>query len=597
MISTRRYTVYLLLAALVIFTVTRFREGIISTARIRYETFFPSGAKKSSDGKFHWSDVPVWYPVQSLTQLPKGKPHELPKIQFAFKAEDAVSAVKRKQRQAAVKEAFDKSWNAYKKHAWMKDEVTPLTAHFKNGFGGWAATLVDSLDTLWMLDMKDEFEEAVRSAMNIDLGMATMETINVFETTIRHLGGFLACYDVSSDKRCLVKAKEFGEMLLKAFDTPNRMPITRWKPQDAINGHQVADEVVLIAEIGSLTMEFTRLSQVTGDVRWYDAVDRIMRTFVKQIDDTHLPGMFPVSLNATSRDFTQDTFFTLSAMSDSFYEYFPKMHALLGGLEPIYQKLYQRSMETAIKYNLWRPMVPDEADILMSGNARVEMGKPPILEAQGQHLVCFAGGMFAVGGRLFEEEAHVKIGQKLTDGCIWTYKHSPLGVMPEVFNMMPCASRVEECKWDEKKWLDEMKTHADTQEEDGEAVAKRLRIPKGFVGVWDRKYQLRPEAIESVFILYRTTGKTYLLDAAWEMFQAIIAATETPVAYAALTDVTYSKKEVEAGMQIKMDSMESYWMAETLKYFYLIFSEPDFFSLDEWVFNTEAHPFRRPLAK
>jgi mannosyl-oligosaccharide alpha-1,2-mannosidase len=42
------------------------------------------------------------------------------------------------------------------------------------------------------------------------------------------------------------------------------------------------------------------------------------------------------------------------------------------------------------------------------------------------------------------------------------------------------------------------------------------------------------------------------------------------------------------------DSMESFWLAETLKYFYLLFSEPGVVSLDEWVFNTEAHPFRRP---
>jgi mannosyl-oligosaccharide alpha-1,2-mannosidase len=44
------------------------------------------------------------------------------------------------------------------------------------------------------------------------------------------------------------------------------------------------------------------------------------------------------------------------------------------------------------------------------------------------------------------------------------------------------------------------------------------------------------------------------------------------------------------------DKMESFWTAETLKYFYLIFSNPDMISLDDWVFNTEAHPFRRPRA-
>jgi mannosyl-oligosaccharide alpha-1,2-mannosidase len=44
----------------------------------------------------------------------------------------------------------------------------------------------------------------------------------------------------------------------------------------------------------------------------------------------------------------------------------------------------------------------------------------------------------------------------------------------------------------------------------------------------------------------------------------------------------------------KMDSMESFWLAETLKYFYLVFEEWDVVSLDEFVLNTEAHPLRRP---
>ena len=42
------------------------------------------------------------------------------------------------------------------------------------------------------------------------------------------------------------------------------------------------------------------------------------------------------------------------------------------------------------------------------------------------------------------------------------------------------------------------------------------------------------------------------------------------------------------------DNMESFFLAETLKYFYLVFSDPEFLNLDDWVFNTEAHPFRRP---
>jgi mannosyl-oligosaccharide alpha-1,2-mannosidase len=43
----------------------------------------------------------------------------------------------------------------------------------------------------------------------------------------------------------------------------------------------------------------------------------------------------------------------------------------------------------------------------------------------------------------------------------------------------------------------------------------------------------------------------------------------------------------------KSDSMESFWTAENLKYFYLIFSDPSLISLDNYVFKTEAHPFKR----
>ncbi|KAF7186079.1 Mannosyl-oligosaccharide 1,2-alpha-mannosidase MNS1 [Pseudocercospora fuligena] len=595
MISLQRYALYAVIAILAIITVTHFHDGIATQARIHYAAFFP-GAKKQSNGRFDWSQVPVHYAPKSLTSIPKAKPKKLPQVQFDFPKETPEHAQTRKERQAVVKAAFERCWSAYKQHAWMADEVKPISGQMSNGFGGWAATLVDSLDVLWIMGLKDDFEEAVKATMTIDLGKATQETVNVFETTIRHLGGLLSAYDLSEDRRLLEKAIEFGEMLLKAFDTPNHMPITRWKPQEALNNRQVADSVVLVAEIGSLTMEFTRLSMVTGDMRWYDAVDRVMKLFSQQQEETHLPGMWPVVVDGKQADFTQDTYFTLSAMSDSLYEYFPKMHALLGGTEPIYQKMYLRSMETAIKHNLWKPMTPEDADILLSGNVRAEMGALPRLEPQGQHLVCFAGGMFALGGRLMSEEAHVKIGKKLTDGCIWTYRALPMGVMPETFEMIPCPSRTGECPWNEQKWKDEVLRHSPEGLQDFDQIMKDKRLPKGFTEIRDTRYILRPEAIESVFILYRATGDETYFHRGWDMFTSIINATETPIANAALADITWPPEQLAAaGASVKMDSMESFWLAETLKYFYLLFSEPSTINLDEWVFNTEAHPLKRAL--
>lgn len=97
----------------------------------------------------------------------------------------------------------------------------------------------------------------------------------------------------------------------------------------------------------------------------------------------------------------------------------------------------------------------------------------------------------------------------------------------------------------------------------------------------------RPEAIESAFILYRLTGDRRLQDRAWKMFESIVSRTQTDIAHAALGDSVSDPPR-------KDDRMESFWMAETLKYFFLIFSEPDVVSLDEFVLNTEAHPLRRP---
>lgn len=116
------------------------------------------------------------------------------------------------------------------------------------------------------MDMKEEFKEAVASVIKIDFSTCALEEINVFETTIRYLGGFLSAYDLSGEQVLLDKAIELGEMLYHAFDTPNRMPITRWKFKEARDGtQQEASDFVLVAEIGSLSLEFTRLGQLTGN--------------------------------------------------------------------------------------------------------------------------------------------------------------------------------------------------------------------------------------------------------------------------------------------------------------------------------------------
>lgn len=504
---------------------------------------------------FDWSQRPQKYPISKLHSLPRPTKNRLPRVQFDFGTHrgSAADAATREQRLDQVKSALKRSWEAYRRKAWMQDELTPLTGGSKTTFGGWAATLVDALDTLWIAGLEDDFNDAVEAATTIDFSKSAMREINVFETTIRYLGGFIAALDLSGDERLLEKALQLANMLYASFDTPNRLPVLRWNFNHAKHHDQTATKPVLLAEIGSLSLEFTRLSQITGDPKWYDAVHRIMALFAAEQPETSLPGLWPVEVNAEDADFHTGDCYPLGAWADSMYEYLPKMYALLGGSDQ-YAKIWKFAADTASKNLLYRPMTKENVDVLMAGTVKVD-GNRISLKSELEHLVCFAGGMFALGGRLLQNESHVDVGRKLTDGCTWAYLEFETGIMPEISTLIPCA-RDEPCQWDEEKWHEAILQDASLKKPDGkgsaEEIIKSHKLPPGFTSIHNTGYFLRPEAIESMFILYRITGDKALQDTAWEMFRSISTHTKTSLAYAALTDVTNTTSP-------QGDSMESFW--------------------------------------
>lgn len=476
-----------------------------------------------------WSTAQQFHPPGTIKKLPAGRPRSLPPVQApssAFKNSKAVDP-----RRDIVLKVFKRSYGAYKTHAWLRDELAPISGESIDTFGGWAATLVDTLDTLWIMDLKLEFYEASAAVVAIDFAETSAGAANVFETTIRHLGGLLSAYDLSGDKAILQKAVELGEMLYVAFDTPNRLPGFWLNFDDAINGNQLAGTNDPSASPASLCLEFTRLSQITGDPKFYDATDRVTRFLERTQHDTTLPGMWPTTMDFQNEKAPGDSF-TLGALADSLYEYLPKMYALLGGRDDTYEKLYRGAADATIKHLLFRPMLPDGKDILFAGDARVEDGRVE-LTPESQHLTCFTGGMFALGGKLLGIDEDINIGERLARGCGWAYSQFPTGLMPEIFGLIPCDS-LEGCAWDEERWNRE-----------GDRT-----LNKGWIHAREPKYILRPEAIESVFLLYRMTGKEDLRDLAWDMFQGILKSTETDLAYAAIKDVN------AVGETEKEDSME-----------------------------------------
>lgn len=150
----------------------------------------------------HWTYHPEHFPVptESIIELPSGTPIKIPKIQYEFKSESAEAKAAREKKRDIIKYQASRAWAGYKKYAWMHDELSPVSGNFKDPFCGWAATLVDSLDTLWIMDMIPEFEEAVEAVRLIDFTTSQRSEIPMFETTIRYLGGLLAAYDISGAK-------------------------------------------------------------------------------------------------------------------------------------------------------------------------------------------------------------------------------------------------------------------------------------------------------------------------------------------------------------------------------------------------------------
>lgn len=346
---------------------------------------------------------------------------------------------------------------------------------------------------------------------------------------------------------------------------------------------------MLVSEIGSLSLEFTKLAQLTGDMKYYDAVQRIANELERGQKSTLLPGMWPILVDASRPAFDWHTRFTLGGMSDSLYEYLPKQYMLLGGRLSQPRDMYESFIDVAESHLFFRALNPQNMPIIIPGDVEVT----PISDRtitpsySGQHLTCFTGGMVGIASRIFDRPDDLEVAAQITNGCVWAYNSTASGIGPEIFDFVPCGKVGDnaDCTWSDDKWRAAVEKQW-LSSGDTTRIIESKRLPIGMPVVGDARYILRPEAIESVFIMYRLTGDPAWMDKAWGMWERIEALSRTKIAASAMDDVTKEQPT-------QTDSMESFWLAETLKYFYLIFGDWDLVDLDKWVLNTEAHPLRR----
>lgn len=569
----------IIIVALVVVTTKTEKNhaGRTYNATLNLCSFKDNKYKLPKSKKRIWNKLPMKYARVSFQQLSTEPFRKLPKIQADFPVRSTAFLEKQNDRRGKIKGTFKTVWHKYLDLAGWHDELRPLTGDADDSFGGWGVTVFDNLDTLWIMGLTRSFAWVVDAALSIDnndLKTLMTDNLNMYETNIRFLGGLISAYEVSGCQNPAImdKAVELGDLIYHAFDTPSGSPINQWDPRKALAGEeQILPQNQSLTVLGSYAMEFTRLSQITGEMKWYDAAQRISKALEDQQHRTQVPGLWPRGYQTDPLDLTKDTSFTLGSEADSAYEYMLKMIAVLGdiGVAANYRKMYEYFSETLIKELIFRPMLPKNNDILLVGK-RYTNGSG-LFDPEMEHLACFAGSMFSLAGRIMENETHVDIGRKLTDGCVWAYNSTPTYIMPEAMTVFPCPS-LQPCEWNETAWR-QSTTSTD--------------LPLGIIEVDNPKYLLRPEAIESVFYMYRLTGDAKYQDIAWNMYKSITRHTLAPYGFAELGDVM----QVPAPQQ---NAMQSYFLAGTLKYLYLIFSPPERISLDEYVFNTEGHPFRIP---
>jgi mannosidase alpha-like ER degradation enhancer 2 len=106
---------------------------------------------------------------------------------------------------------------------------------------------------------------------------------------------------------------------------------------------------------------------------------------------------------------------------------------------------------------------------------------------------------------------------------------------------------------------------------------KTMRVVAG-------SYHMRPEIVESTYYLYHYTRDPKYRQMGKKMFDDFVKYCRTEAGYAALADVITKQQ---------LDEMESFVLAETFKYSYLLFAPPETLQFDKVIFNTEAHPLRR----
>jgi mannosidase alpha-like ER degradation enhancer 2 len=232
-----------------------------------------------------------------------------PRVQGGFE-------VDRRRDAEQVRSEFLHAWRGYRQYAWGHDDLRPLTKTYHDWYEQpLFMTPVDSLDTMILMGLKGEAEET-RAFIVKNLSFDKDIYVQNFEITIRHLGGLLACYQLTRDKRLLALAEDLGTRLLPAFNSPTGIP---YRFVNLRTG-KVRDPLTNPAEAGTLLIEFGTLSKLTRKPVFYDKAKRALVEVYRRRSPIGLVGS---TINVETGEWA-DRDSHLSGGIDSYYEYLLK---------------------------------------------------------------------------------------------------------------------------------------------------------------------------------------------------------------------------------------------------------------------------------
>lgn len=437
-------------------------------------------------------------------------------------------------------EMFDHAYGSYMKYAYPADELMPLSCRGRvrgqepnrgdidDSLGKFSLTLIDTLDTLVVLNKLDEFEDAVRKAVT-DVRLDNDVVVSVFETNIRVLGGLLGAHVMADLLRqrgermqwyrdeLLHMAKELGHRLLPAFNTTSGLPYPKVNLRYGVLNplsRTGTESDTCTACAGTMILEFAALSRLSGESVFEEHARKALDVlWQRRQRGSDLVGTV---INIHNEEWVRRDS-GVGAGIDSYYEYLMKAYILLG--DNVFLERFNIHYSAIMKYISQPPLL-----------LNVHMHNPTVsVRSWMDSLLAFFPGLQVLRGDLKPAiETHEMLYQV-------TKQHK---FLPEAFTT-------------------EFRVH------------------------WGQ-HLLRPEFAESTYYLYKATGDPYYLRVGQSIVEKLNAYARVPCGFAAVQDVRTGTHE---------DRMDSFFLAEMFKYLYLLFSEKSQLPIDvdDYIFTTEAH--------